>query len=148
MNPFIRYRRPLAALVLTTIAAASLAPAAHAAKYRRDRGPAFHAPVQRVVYAPPRVYVRHESSAAPVLAGLIGGVILGTVIANASSGPPPHAYAYVDPYCGSRWATFDDCAAHLSYHPGPRLVQLVDVTTGQCVNTWCWHHGGWEDWND
>ena len=149
MNPFIRYRRSLAALVLTMITAATFAPAAHAdhGKYRRYRGPYYSQPVQRVVYTRP-VYV-HQSGA-PVLAGLVGGLILGAAIANAAPAPcpPPHVYAYVDPYCGSRWATFDDCAAHLSYHPGPQLVQLVDVSTGACVNTWCWHQGGWQEWND
>jgi len=154
MNAITRYRRPIAALVLATIAAASLTPAAYAdhgnGKWRRYRGPVYTpVVVQRGWYPTSTRYVVRESSAGPVFAGLVGGLILGTAIAHASvAAPPPCPVVYVDPYCGSRWATFDDCAAHLSYHAGPRLVQVVDVRSGSCLSTWCWHNGGWEEWND
>jgi hypothetical protein len=136
MNAFNRNRRPLAALVLATIAAASFTPAAYAdrghGKVRGNWGPT-PVVVQRAWYPTSTRYVVHRSSGAPVLAGLLGGLILGAAIANAAPPPPPPCpYVYVDPYCGSRWATFDDCAAHLSYHAGPRLVQVVDVRSGAC----------------
>jgi hypothetical protein len=151
MNAITRHRRPIAALVLATIAAASLTPAAyadHGYKVRRYRGPA-PVVVQRAWYPSSTRYIVHRSSAGPVFATLVGGMILGAALANAAPPPPPPCpYVYVDPYCGSRWATFDDCAAHLSDHAGPRLVEVVDVHSGALVTTWCWHHGGWEEWDD
>ena len=77
--------RFIAGLVLATVAAGSLAPAAFAGqgagtwKSRRDRG----AYVERSSRAP-RYVVHRGSSAGPAIAGFVGGLALGTLLSNRS----------------------------------------------------------------
>ena len=153
MNATSALRRPIAATLLAIFAVTTFAPAAFAGhgpyKVRRYRGPV---PVTRVVhtgyYAPGTTVVVHDN-VAPVLAGIFGGIILGTAIANASAPHPVYAaeYAYYDPYCRVSYASLDQCRAHFAHHPGPRIVRVIDVSSGQCVHAYQWCDG-WRDWDD
>src|SRR5213596_539280 len=67
-------------LTLAAFAMAMLSPAAHADHWRRYKGALDYDPpaVRHVHYAPQRVvYLERHSDAAPLFAGLIGGIVLG-----------------------------------------------------------------------
>ena len=127
----------LATLLLST---ASVAYADHGRRYKGVY-PAY--PVQRVI-------VREHSSAAPAVAALIGGFILGSAVANAHPvvvhaepvyyAPPVAAYRYWDPYERVWYDSLDECHFH-RYHPA--VVQVVDVRSGRCVRSLRFHDGGW-----
>ena len=127
----------LATMLLST---ASVAYADHG---RRFKGvyPAY--PVQQ------RVIVREHSSAAPAVAALIGGFILGSAVANAHpvvvhAEPvycaPVAEYRYWDPYDRVWYASLDECHFH-RYHPA--YVQVIDVRTGRYVRSLRFHDGAW-----
>lgn len=139
------------------VAAASLAEPAladHGRRYkgsggsRGDGGPRI---VQRVYSSPGRGYgYSRGSSAGPALAGLIGGLIIGSVIAQAAA-PPPRVYCpppvaddyYFDPYCHERFASLDDYGAHLSHCDHPAWVRVIDGNSGRCVGECYWQDGRW-----
>jgi len=99
-------------------------------------------------YAVQRVYVREHSSAAPAVAALIGGFILGSAVANAHPvfvheaycAPPVAVYRYYDPYHGVWYDSLDECHFH-GYRPA--MVQVVDVRSGRCVRSLRFHDGAW-----
>ena len=128
----------LATLLLST---ASVAYADHG---RRFKGvyPAY--PVQRIV-------VREHSSAAPAVAALIGGFILGTAVSGNAHpvfvheapvycSAPVAVYRYWDPYEGVWYDSLDECHFH-RYHPA--IVQVIDVRSGRYVRSLRFHDGGW-----
>ena len=127
---------------------ALLAPAAQA-----DSGPWFrwqqgaHAP--RVVQTT-RVVYGHSESAAPVIAGFIGGLVIGSQIgshvayvSSCPPPPPPCEYEYYDPYADAYYPSLDDCYAHMRYVSYAPFVQVIDVRTGGCVDSYRWYEGGW-----
>ena len=124
----------LAALLVSTASVAY-------ADGRRWKGAVPAYPVQRVI-------VREHSSAAPAVAALIGGFILGSAIANAHPvvvheaycAPPVAVYRYYDPYQGVWYDSLDECSFH-PYHPA--VVQVVDVRSGRCVRSLRFHDGAW-----
>ena len=127
----------LATLMLSTFSVAG----AHAS--RRFKGVDDAVPVQRVV-------IREHSSAAPAVAALIGGFLLGTAV-SANEHPvyvhepvyyarPVVVYRYWDPYAGVWYDNLDEC--HFRYHH-PRIVQVVDVSNGRCVRSLRFHDGAW-----
>ena len=102
-------------------------------------------------YPEQRVFVREHSSAAPVVAALIGGFILGNAVsANAHPvfvheapvyyAPPVAEYRYWDPYEGVWYDSLDECHFH-RYHPA--LVQVIDVRSGRYVRSLRFHDGAW-----
>lgn len=129
----------LATLLLST---ASVAYADHG---RRFKGvyPAY--PVERVI-------VREHSSAAPAVAALIGGFILGTAV-SANAHPvivhevPYHftcqavEYRYYDPYGGDWYDSLDECQFR---HFRPRVLQVIEVRSGQYVRSIRFHDGAWQ----
>ena len=160
--------RITAIFMMATLTAISLAPAAyagngHGRKYKRSEvSPRC---VERVVYSPaPRVVV-HQSSAGPVLAGLIGGFLIGNAVANANTtvhyaeySPAPACpvaptYYYYDPVCRMSFDNFNECRDHARYHNGAHVIQVIEVGSGNCVETYQWYGGGWryhagDDWNN
>ena len=49
--------------------------------------------------------------------------------------------------------SFDQCRDHCGVHEGPRVVQVIEIGSGACVETYRWYGGGWryhagDDWND
>jgi len=180
MTHALNHKRWIAGLLATALAVTSLTPAAEAGhgKGRRYKGE-FRG---HSGYAPQRVIVRERSNAGPLIAGLIGGVVLGTAIANASHSdgyysraevgyvrgddgcgrrgygysrarfappPPRYRYSYYDPYCGERFQSLDLCRAH--YRGGcdhPRVVMMIDIRSGACVQRYRYSRGGWQDYDD
>jgi hypothetical protein len=128
----------LAALLLST---ASVAYADHD---RRFKGVSSSYPVERVV-------VREHSSAAPAVAALIGGFILGSAM-TANVHPmvvhevpvyyshPAAVYRYYDPYDGEWFDSLDECHFR-GFHPA--IVQVVDVRTGRHIRSLRFHDGAW-----
>ncbi len=143
-------RRWTAGTLCTVLALGTLAPAALAGRgpgsgYKvraRSRG---HQVIERVVY-PQRGVIVHRSSSnvAPVLAGLIGGFVLGTAVAHA--GQPAieaSSYYYWDPYCEERMASLDRYEWHLRHSHHPAVVRVIDVRSGECMRREIWRDGGW-----
>jgi hypothetical protein len=53
-------------------------------------------------------------------------------------------YAYYDPYCGQRFASFDACGASQRGCDHQRIVRVVDARSGNCVNNYGYRNGGWQ----
>ena len=126
----------LATMLLST---ASVAFADHGRRFKGVEA----VPVQRV-------FVHEHSSAAPAVAALIGGFILGSAV-SASSHPvfvsqpvyyahPYAVYRYWDPYRGVWYDSLDECQFRY-YHP--RMIQVIDVSSGRNVRSLRFHHGEW-----
>ncbi len=109
----------------------------------------------------PRFIVRHDhDGAGPVLAGLIGGLILGTALSNAAPPVVVHErtvvrapqYRYWDPYCDEWFVSLSACSEHCRYEGHPRLVRVFDGYDGPCLRTLRWSDGAWydvgDDWRD
>lgn len=121
-------------------------------EYRRE-APRRHVET-RVVYQPRRVVkyvdyrpyrvVRHARYHRPHHDGdafaFIGGLLLGAVITHAA-----HAdhYYYVDPYCDVRFSSLGAYDAHFVHHHHPRIVHVVEIRTGDWVDSYRYHHGNW-----
>lgn len=166
MKPTL-HRLTLVALLVTT-ATAALAPAARAElPWRRPHrgvvvlagGPAW---------AGPRVVVRaraYDVGPAPVLAGLVGGFVLGAALAHAQPvvvappvvvrepvcAPPPPAYRYEDAYGDRWWDTLDECTQAACGFHGPRVIHVVEAGSDRLVRTLYWKHDHWisddDDWD-
>jgi hypothetical protein len=131
----------LATLLLST---ASVAYADHGRRFKVVNA----VPVQRVI-------VREHSSAAPAVAALIGGFILGSAIASNAhpvfvSEPvyyahPVVVYRYYDPYHGVWYDSLDEC--HFRYYH-PSVVQVIDVSTGRHVRSLRFRHGAWHRFDE
>ena len=152
--------RGLGVLLLVALAAAALAPAAEAGRGHgryQGIGPVYQGPrVVRVVHRGPYLIERHSEAGA--LAGFLGGLVLGSMISNARPAPPPPpAYEYYDPYCRERFLSLDAYGAHLCHHRHPRSIDVIEVHSGRCVDTYAWTDGRWcsrddrppyEDWDE
>ena len=101
-----------------------------------------------------RSYI-HESGggAGPVLAGLIGGFILGAAVSHPThvivrdrgySRPEPQ-YRYYDPSDDEYYDSIDECGG--SYGRRPQVIRVIEVSSGNCVRTMHWQNGGWCDDN-
>ena len=99
--------------------------------------------IERVSY-PQRTVVVHRSGSdfAPVLAGLIGGFVLGATVTHAAP-PVEVGYAYWDPYCEDRYASLDRYEWHLRHCNHPRMVRVLDARSGECVGSEVWRDGRW-----
>lgn len=151
MNLSHRMRRLAVTLMLAVVAAAYVAPAVAEAgnaygHYRRWKpGPnGYRYSTRPVVRSYPRYSVRHSSGAAPFIAGLIGGAILGTALSQS------HAHAtvvasYYDPYCGITFGSLDACRAHFRGCGHPEVIRVVEG--GRYTRDLCWQNGGWRDYH-
>jgi len=126
----------------------------HGDKWRRYDGYSAPAYVTRTCAAP-RVYVHESSCGAPVLAGFVGGLILGAAVHAqytpayyAPPPPPPPSYYYYDPYCDVRYGSFDSCQPHFHGCDHPRVIQVISVSSGDCVGTYYWGQGRWHHHDD
>ncbi len=150
-------RTALAAGLLLALVAA---PAAADRDGRRYKGGPV---VYRYGYAPgwrpARVVIERHDGPGPVLAGFVGGLVLGNLLSQPACPPPPPppppvSYVYEDPYCHEQFATYDDYLFHLRRHHHPRIVEVLDARTGAWVDTRCWRDGAWvevhhdRDWDD
>jgi hypothetical protein len=127
--------RGTAVLLAVALATSLLAPAAEAGHRRpHRRGP---------------VVIERHSDAGAVI-GFLGGLVLGTVIANAQAPPSPVCeragdpdYDYYDPWCRESFGTLDRYERHLDRHRHPRRAEVVDERSGRCVDTVRWYEGRW-----
>jgi len=166
MHLSTRIHRTVAVGLLATTAVLLLAPIAEAGNgrhHRRYKGMSRR--VQQVGQAcDSRVVISHRSrhsNAGPVIAGVIGGLILGTAIGNAQARPVVHErvvvrearHRYFDPYCEQYYDDLDECRLASRDHRHPRIVQVIDSRRDECVETLRWEQGGWrqvhdDDWYD
>lgn len=131
--------RATAVLLAAALATATLAPAAEAGR-RPHRRAHRHVPV---------VIERHSDAGA--VFGFLGGLVLGTVIANAQAEAAPpvcerapvSAYDYYDPWCGLTFGSLAAYEVHLERHRHPRTAEVVDARSGRVVDTVRWCDGGW-----
>jgi len=157
----------LATLVTLATLAGLAAPAAadRGVRYKNDRfGDRRIVREVRVTSGPRAVYYSRSSGPGPALAGFIGGLVIGSVIAHAQQAqacPPRYdsyydggydaGYQYYDPYCDRTYVSFDACASQFRYDRHPRVVRVIEIRTGRCVGERTWYGGGWRDrgnWND
>jgi hypothetical protein len=130
-------------LIATTVL--SLAAPAFAGSGRRYKNVYPAASAQRVVVH------QHSSSAGPVLAGIVGGFILGAAIANSHPvvvhqpvySHPVAAYRYYDPYNQIWFDSLDQCAYNHHYRGHSRLIHVIDVNSGRHVRTLRYGDGHW-----
>jgi hypothetical protein len=158
MKLLLGNRRLAATLMLGVIAASVLAPAAEAGHYRRYKpGPPQGYVVRRVatVYPTHRVtYVRSHSDAAPLFAGLVGGLILGAALSSRAQPVVQTSYSYWDPYCDESFASLEIYRSHVRHYHHPRVVRVIEIGSGRCVRDMCWRDDQWRDydgpadWND
>lgn len=150
-----------AGLVITAFAVALMAPVAEAGhgrgngNHRRYKGRGYS---ERVIYRPaPRraYYYRRHSSAGPAFAGFLGGLAVGTILGSQSSrpayaapSPAPDDYYYYDPYCHSRYSSLDRYTFHVRHCSHPRVVRVIEIETGSCVDTYRYNDGRWADYAD
>jgi len=131
--------RGLGVLLLLALATASLAPAAQAGHghrgHRHGRAVFGGSHVVRVV--------EHHTSPGAVFAGFLGGLVLGTVLSDAQAAPPPPVYEYYDPYCGERFVSLEVYGDHAWRHRHPLVVDVIDVHSRRCVDTYRWRDGRW-----
>lgn len=131
-------------LTLAALATAIVAPAAEAGRrYKRHDGPSrVHHPKRGHGPKHTRVVEVHRvSNGGAVLAGIIGGIALGAVLANAADDPPRHVY--VDPYCDERYTSLDVYQTHCHRHDHPKVVRVIEVGSGRCVSTYRYREGRW-----
>jgi len=160
MKTLFQVRRWVTGLVLAGFAVAALSPAAEAGhRWRRYKGNPGYCPtpvVRHVHYAPRRVvYYERRSDAAPLFAGLIGGLVIGSALAHASAPTYGHAAAhyYWDPWCHERFASLAIYRSHFRHHHHPRIARVISIETGDCVGAYRWHDGDWrsepgDGWDD
>jgi hypothetical protein len=157
--------RGIPTLLAAALAVASAAPAAQADRHDvRFKGPSYNSGGgwhgggyrgYRGGWGHP-VFVREHSGVGPAIGGFIGGLVLGSVLTHANDNyypPPPPvvyrervvapAYRYYDPYCGSEFSSLDAYRDHAYRARHPLVARVIDVRTGDCVDTYCWHDGGW-----
>jgi hypothetical protein len=158
MSRFVK--RGVGVLLLVAAAAVSLAPVAQAGHGHgrvRYKGPGrvvYGPGVVRVVDRRP-VFIERHSDLGPAIAGFFGGLVLGSVLSNAQPAPPPPpVYDYYDPYCRERFPSLDLYDQHLDWHSHPRVIEVIEIHSGRCVDTYDWRDGRWSsrqvdpDWED
>ncbi len=132
--------------MLATTSLLTLAPAAHADR-GRSRGAYRYkgAPVVRVEHHGPR-YVVRDHSAGPLIAGLVGGFVLGSVINSAPRRVEyVESYRYYDPYEDCWYDTMDSYWNRSRRHHHPHVLRVVSVRSGECVRVIRWNDGRWND---
>lgn len=132
-----------AGLVAATVLSFATAAFADRGGSRRFKGGEGRSQAQRVIIH------QHSHSAAPAIAGLIGGFLLGSAVSS-NSHPvvvqqryyhrPVVVYRYYDPYGDDWYDSLDECNFHRSH---PRIIQVIDVRSGRHIRTLRYYDGGW-----
>jgi hypothetical protein len=148
MDHSTRHTRQMASLLLAATVMAAMAPAAQAdhGRYRRYKNvePAHVTRVVTRYQSPGSVYIVRRSGPGPAIAGFLGGLFLGATLAHAA----PAGFSYYDPYCDERFVSLEIYRAHLHHHYHPRVVRVIALDTGDCVHTYRYQQGRWNDWDD
>jgi hypothetical protein len=108
--------------------------------------------VRYVDYRPYRVvrharYHRHHQGSNGL--AFLGGLVLGAVITRAAQADH---YYYADPYCDLRFSSLDAYHSHVGHHRHPTVVHVVEIRTGDWVDSYHYDHGNWryydtDDWD-
>jgi hypothetical protein len=137
----------IAGVMLAVLAVSLVAPIAearHTGQWHRYKDRDYTGAPRGAAHgrAAARVFVSHRSSSVgPAIAGFIGGLALGAVLSRASE----PGYEYHDPYCRERFATLEIYRSHLHRCHHPRIVRVIEISSGECVHTCRWQDGGWVD---
>jgi hypothetical protein len=136
------FKSGIAALLIAAVATAAVAPAAEAkhGKSRRYKGYRYERVVSRD-HGHRHYYRDRGSSVGPALAGFVGGLALGVILSNTAE----RGYYYRDPYCHDRFASLDAYYSHCRRHHHPKVVQVINVNTGRCADTYRYDDGRWVD---
>src|SRR5262245_46123747 len=134
-----RLHRWVAGGLLATTLATSFAPVAGAdPRGRRHDRPAYRTRVVYRDYHPASTYiVRRSSNAGPVIAGFLGGLFLGAVLANSA----PAGYVYYDPYCHERFSSLAYYRGHSHRYHHSGLVQVIAIDSGSYVGSYRYSDG-------
>ena len=90
-----------------------------------------------------------SSDVGPAFVGFLGGLVLGSVLSNAQPAPPPPpVYEYYDPYCRERFSSRDAYQRHLEWYDHPARIEVLEVHSGRCVDTYDWRDGRWRSERD
>jgi Ni/Co efflux regulator RcnB len=147
------HTKVITGVILAALIATTMAPAAEAGR-RKNKERSKHVYSQRdsrphrgVRYVQPKrhrasnhYYYRHRGDHSGL--AFLGGLVLGAVITN-SAHADHHSYYYADPYCDVRFSSLDAYHGHLRYNHHPRIVHVVDVRSGDWVDSYTWHRSGW-----
>lgn len=157
--------RAMVIVIAAGLAAASLASPAAAdrgVRYKGWGGPRVVRTVA-VARAPGAVYWSGGSGGGPSFASFVGGIIVGTALAQVVQphpvvvaappvcpAPPPPAcdYYYYDPWCHERFATLEAYDEHLRFEHHPAIVRVIDEHSGRCIGERAWRDGRWRDRDD
>jgi hypothetical protein len=166
MKPMLSLRRLTLAALLVSAGTIALTPAANAypgwKRWKQAPPAAWNSPGSRVVYRD-----RGHDGAGPALAGFIGGVLIANAFNNARPVvvheaycapaprycPPPPCYRYEDEYSDRYWNSLDECRYAARDCRGPRVIRVIEVSSGDCVATMYWKHDHWisdedHNWDD
>lgn len=151
MSHATRINRILAVALLASTSLLTIAPVAEAGRHKGGHRHAGSNASCRVVHqVPSRQVVVYRSSPAPVLAGILGGFIVGAAYARSTPvvhtvayAPAPPRYRYWDPYCDTWQVSLADCREHAYHHQHPQIVKVYDYDGGPCVRTMQWSAGAW-----
>ena len=160
-----------AAIALSAMSLAALAPMAHAGHGRghggkwRNIDPYSGWKVKREAS---RVVVRERehSSLGPALAGLVGGLVIGAAISHAapvqervyyrdqpacdhsgySNGYDTVDSYYYDPYTEQRFASLDACGPRYRGSDHATIILLIDARSGRCLDRYAYGNGGWREY--
>src|SRR5262245_49473573 len=104
-------QRLMSVVLLGCLLVPLMAPLAEAGHSRRRYR------VVRTVECAPRVtYYQRSSSAGPMLAGLLGGLVIGAAVAHAAPAQVSVSTGYWDPYCDRGFASLDVYYSHCARH--------------------------------
>ncbi|MBI1796201.1 MAG: hypothetical protein HYR74_04025 [Candidatus Eisenbacteria bacterium] len=135
-----RLNRCVAATLLASTLVTGAASVA-AAKDHRDRDE-WRGDRGRVVYRdyrPGSTYIVRRSSAGPAIAGFLGGLFLGAVLADQA----PRGYVYYDPYCHEEFTSLEAYRVHRHPFRHGALVRVIAINSGECVGTYRYGDDGW-----
>lgn len=152
MNRQLHPRRAVAILMLGVLATSMVAPVAEAGNgrghdRRYKRGPV----VREVRYSSPfhagpgATYVRRQSNAGPVLAGILGGIVLGAAISNAQPAAQ-FGYSYWDPYCEDSYVSLSSYGSHIRRRDHPTVVRVIETRSGNYVRDLSWRDNAWREY--
>ena len=146
-----RSHRILAIVLLASTCLLTITPIAEAGNHGRGRYKHTSQSWSRgASCAPSQSVVVYRSNPAPILAGILGGFIVGAAYARSTPvvhtvayAPAPPAYRYWDPYCDTWFDSLSECREDSYHHGHPHIVKVYDYDGDRCLRTMQWSAGAW-----